>query len=125
MENTYWEGKGAFQSIYDEANKKIPMMGECECPKLEAIRVTANWYYDIYNNGGGNDSRVEEFLENDLVKKISFSFWNTTNSLYQDSKYVDEDYYSRDFYRWLKDEEYLQKLEIFVHKVLLHYQEVI
>lgn len=59
MGQNYWNSKGKYQHHYNELNKRIPVMGAVEYPrsknkKLERLRVMANCYYDIFNNGGGN-----------------------------------------------------------------------
>jgi hypothetical protein len=53
LENTYWNKNGKFQSVYDEVSELIPINGPCAkaTPALEKLRVAANLYYDLYNNG--------------------------------------------------------------------------
>lgn len=55
-EPKYWNGKGKLQAVYDKLKKLIPQEGGCPDPKgrnahLERLRVAANCYYDLYNNG--------------------------------------------------------------------------
>lgn len=57
--NSYWDGTGKFQMLYDHLNSLIPAEGACEKPrganrKLDKLRRAANAYYDIFNNGGMN-----------------------------------------------------------------------
>ncbi len=64
MATRYWDGKGEHQALYDELNKRIPAMGSVEDSRganrrLEKLRVAANCYYDLFNNGLGN--RAAEF----------------------------------------------------------------
>ena len=57
--NSYWDGTGKYQLLYDKLNSLIPAEGPCENPrsankKLEKLRRAVNAYYDIFNNGGMN-----------------------------------------------------------------------
>lgn len=52
----YWDNNGTHQALYEELNKLIPAMGEVPDHrganrKLEKLRVAANCYYDLFNNG--------------------------------------------------------------------------
>lgn len=54
MENTYWNGTGAWQDLSEKLEEFVPAMGPCENKKVERFRKAANAYYDIFNNGGWN-----------------------------------------------------------------------
>ena len=51
MTATYWNKKGAYQSLYDKYNKIVPKSGVAQTPHGELLRNVANVYYDFYNNG--------------------------------------------------------------------------
>lgn len=60
----YWNGNGKHQKVYEQLNELIPAMGEVPDAKganrkLEKLRVAANCYYDLFNNGLGN--RASQF----------------------------------------------------------------
>lgn len=63
LKNSYWNSTGKYQTLSDELEKSVPMMGSVEQPQknkaLEKFRKASNCYYDLYNNGLGN--RVHEF----------------------------------------------------------------
>jgi len=59
---TYWEDKGKYQDLRDNISRFIPHTGKCNHPELELYRLAANVYYDVYNNGGCNQSRFVELL---------------------------------------------------------------
>ena len=64
MATRYWAGNGKYQAVYNELNKLIPSMGPVAEArganrKLEKLRVAANCYYDLFNNGLCN--RAAEF----------------------------------------------------------------
>lgn len=52
---TYWAGKGLHQELYEALVKLIPEEGPVanaeQFPKLERLRLAANIYYDLFNNG--------------------------------------------------------------------------
>ena len=57
--NSYWDGTGKYQMLYDALNGLIPIEGKCQHSrsknkKLEKLRTAGNAYYDIFNNGGMN-----------------------------------------------------------------------
>lgn len=60
----YWNEEGKHQALYEKLNNLIPSEGEVPNAKganraLEKLRVAANCYYDLYNNGLIN--RAAEF----------------------------------------------------------------
>ena len=78
IDKSYWNSNGKHQKTYDALAKLIPSYGECpaDSPKLERLRLAANAYYQLYNNGrasaasrvfGVAASRALEALENDAV----------------------------------------------------------
>ncbi len=62
--NSYWDGNGKYQDLYEKVNALIPSEGGVPLArgknrKLEKLRVAANCYYDLFNNGLCN--RAAEF----------------------------------------------------------------
>ena len=52
LTNTYWNGNGRFQELYNRLYKLIPHSGPCaQLPKLERLRKVGNAYYQLFNNG--------------------------------------------------------------------------
>lgn len=60
MNNTYWNSNGTNQKHYDFLADLIPVSGPCRAdrPALEKLRVAANCYYDLYNNGLCNEAKT-------------------------------------------------------------------
>lgn len=63
MENTYWNHSGKYQTVSNLVRSCVPATGKADIPSTEAYRVMANAYYDYYNNGGCNRSRLKALLE--------------------------------------------------------------
>lgn len=63
MENTYWNHSGKYQTVANLVMSCVPATGKADTPSTEAYRVIANAYYDYYNNGGCNRSRLKALLE--------------------------------------------------------------
>lgn len=62
MSNTYWEGKGKYQKLYDKLYESlVPPNGECDTDNGEIIRIVSRLYYDIFNNGGWNFSAMKDW----------------------------------------------------------------
>jgi len=59
IENIYWNRKGLFQSTVSDIQDLVPSQGESDKPLIEIFRLLQNAYYDLYNNGGGNEIRWE------------------------------------------------------------------
>lgn len=58
-QKSYWDHSGTFQALYEELHKLLPQEGPVahargKNKRLEKMRVAANAYYDVYNNGGCN-----------------------------------------------------------------------
>jgi len=68
---TYWNHKGAHQSIYDKYSKLVPKKGKSKVPHIELLRNIANVYYDFYNNG--NDTWYS------VVKNGAIDFYRAPN----------------------------------------------
>jgi hypothetical protein len=66
---TYWNCKGKYQIKADKIQDLIPLEGACDDPKLEAMRIIINLYYDWHNNALGNDNRVQAFLNNPTLTR--------------------------------------------------------
>lgn len=116
LENTYWTSEGKYQDLLDEATKQIPGMGECESRYLEAIRVTQNWYWDVYNNGGWNYCRSKDFVQDRLCEQIAPTLHRLT------ALYMGEDE-SGDSYGYLDDAEFLEALEKGMDSILLYWAQ--
>ena len=73
MENSYWCGTGKYQEEYNTLQKAlVPPIGEAPTRHGELLRSFSNYYYDYFNNGGGNN-RYKEFrssLQKFPIKKI-------------------------------------------------------
>jgi hypothetical protein len=68
MDKTYWNDRGVHQALLDNLQDNyIPLLGKCIDPYLESFRLLANWYYDVYNNGGGNLCRLKELSRGRVV----------------------------------------------------------
>lgn len=59
MQNTYWNDAGKYQKEYESLSHLVPVYGQADTMAGEAIRITQNAYYDLYNNGGCNQ-RLDE-----------------------------------------------------------------
>jgi hypothetical protein len=63
--NTYWNGNGKYQALYDELAKLIPLAGEIpnldKNLALDKLRQAGNAYYDLYDNG--LDNLAKEFRQ--------------------------------------------------------------
>ena len=103
MTTSYWNQDGKYQAKAVEIQNLIPLEGTCDDPKLEAMRVLINVYYDWHNNGLGNDNRVQAFLNNptltrelpDLTQAIKndIEFYQDEMNEYQNEMdNFDEDY---------------------------------
>jgi hypothetical protein len=66
---SYWNQDGKYQAKANMIQNLIPLEGTCDDPKLEAMRVMINIYYDWNNNGLGNDNRVQAFLNNPTLTR--------------------------------------------------------
>jgi hypothetical protein len=63
-QTSYWNHTGRYQDLYTKLNDLIPAEGavpdaRTKNRKLEKLRVAANCYYDLFNNGLCN--RAAEF----------------------------------------------------------------
>ena len=54
MKNTYWNNQGSYQTTYEGLKILIPDEGSSPIPTIERLRLVANSYYDIYNEGACN-----------------------------------------------------------------------
>lgn len=55
MRNSYWSKQGKHQKEYDATCKFIPLKGASFYKKGEIVRAASRIYYDLFNNGFGND----------------------------------------------------------------------
>ena len=71
---SYWNNKGKQQELKDIFYKKlIPPSGKASTPHGELLRQYCNFYYDVYNNGLGNDYfREAQFLVDNMDKLSPF-----------------------------------------------------
>lgn len=84
--DTYWEGSGKYQAEYSLVNSLIPHEGECpNSESLETLRVVANAYYDIYNNGACNAHRFEGLDKLVLDSPLDYAHKSILRSLFQDA----------------------------------------
>lgn len=87
-EKSYWDYNGRYQAIYDKLKVMIPDEGACpdakgKNRKLEKLRVAANCYYDLFNNGLCN--RAAEFR-----RVFGFGGSVIVKSRYQDTSALEE-----------------------------------
>lgn len=68
-EQTYWSGKGRYQAEHDQLSSLIPDEGPASTTRLNLLRVMANYYYDLYNNGLCNRDLKRPELEG-MVKAM-------------------------------------------------------
>jgi hypothetical protein len=56
----YWNGTGRFEDLGKRLDKMVPAQGECDKHhgRLERYRKMCNAYYDLFNNGGGNNEHT-------------------------------------------------------------------
>jgi hypothetical protein len=54
--NTYWNNNGIFQKEYDFLSKLIPDNRTDGTFDLDMIHAVSRIYYDLYNNGGCNNT---------------------------------------------------------------------
>ena len=65
MENTYYSGKGRFQSDYARLVNLMPGTGDADTVAGEMIRSVSRLGHELYNNGmGNNSSGAANFLLN-------------------------------------------------------------
>jgi len=54
----YWGNRGNYQNLSDKMfNELVPLSGDANTPEGELLRRISKFYYDVYNNGLGNDYR--------------------------------------------------------------------
>jgi len=54
---SYWDKKGEHQAYYEKAWKEfVPPTGPSHCVAGEMLRASSKLYYDLYNNGMGNNT---------------------------------------------------------------------
>lgn len=113
--SNYWGKEGKFQSEYDELFKLIPFSGPVKnFQELETLRLHSNWYYDVYNNGGGNyDVRLLEAWDSlsrdhkTYIKNNTSLNWEVLNSYYgNDADWQDNlKFFEGEAYRNLLEKE--------------------
>lgn len=54
-EGRYWDNAGPHQAEYDKLSNLVPPIGPTESLEAELIRAAGKIYYDLYNNGFGNN----------------------------------------------------------------------
>ena len=55
---TYWNNKGKYQKEYEVLKDYlVPVSCKANTPQGEILRQASNYYYDCFNNGGGNDRK--------------------------------------------------------------------
>lgn len=58
---SYWESKGKYQTAYEQlSDSLIPRRGRCGDDGPEALRLLANAYYRLYNDGDKIPASVYE-----------------------------------------------------------------
>jgi hypothetical protein len=100
MTTSYWNQDGKYQAKAVGIQNLIPLEGTCDDPKLEAMRVLINVYYDWHNNGLGNTNRVQAFLNNPaLVRELP----ELTQAIKDDL-----DFYQDEITQYEEDLDYLE-----------------
>lgn len=73
--NTYWHGKGKYPQHQALSDALMPFMGKAATLEGELIRASSKIYWDLYNNGNGNNvSGAWNYLNN----------WNNTTAMRKD-----------------------------------------
>lgn len=82
--SNYWNSNGKYQELGDKLMELIPDIDEVENPednpKLERFRKLVNAYYDLYNNGGGNENRRASYY---FPQAVSFAKNDDWDSCYE------------------------------------------
>ena len=85
---SYWGGTGKFQDLADKMQNMVPVSGPCyNIPDddtsginkpLDTFRQVVNAYYDIFNNGGGNNDtrKVSKFFPGVMQHLRGRNFYN-------------------------------------------------
>ena len=75
MQNTYWNGNGAYQADYERLVNAMPGVGASDTVAGELIRAASRLGYDFYNNGmGNNTSGAANFLlEKGAISKRTYA----------------------------------------------------
>lgn len=74
---SYWNNNGKYQKQTQQIKKDVPASGHAENVAVELYRCSANVYYEIYNNGGGNmgcdayQSNDHEYGKNSQLQHIA------------------------------------------------------
>lgn len=70
---TYWDNNGKYNDLVKEIDKKVPDEGASNDNVVEIFRLLQNAYYDLYNNGGGNEHKWN-FVEpiKNLLNNVSY-----------------------------------------------------
>lgn len=125
MENIYWQRRGERQDLVDAVRASIPSMGRCwNDMRAEVVRMTMNWYHDVYNNGGGN-WKHRAFLfnpyEDDAPRLQSLIKRNQDlrDIEYESGEYECDGVGFRDGLPLHEDSEYLALLEAAMTEVLV------
>lgn len=89
--SNYWDGNGTYQTVYEQLKALVPVSGSVNRPysnkALERMRIAANCYYDLYNNGLCN--RARQFAKIFKMSSVPYrsDYWNhTTYSEVLDAK---------------------------------------
>lgn len=54
-EGTYWQNKGRYEDEAKQLQALVPNSGEAETMQGEIMRAASRIYYDLFNNGFGNN----------------------------------------------------------------------
>lgn len=79
MSNSYWGSKGTHQDLYNRLNELIPVSGSVANPRttnkaLERLRIAANVYHDVFNNGLSGRTLVNRGSQ--FAKAMGFAYRN-------------------------------------------------
>ena len=78
--SNYWNNNGKYQKLGDKLMELIPDVNEVENPednpKLERFRKLVNAYYDLYNNGGGNEDRGASYYFRKAIRFAENYDWD-------------------------------------------------
>lgn len=70
--NTYWNGTGKYPQHQALSDALMPFMGKADTVEGELIRASSKIYYDLYNNGFGNNwSGAWNYLNKSPVQGIN------------------------------------------------------
>ena len=66
---SYWNNEGKYEAEAQALQELVPSAGRADTHKGEIFRAATKIYYDLHNNGWGNDWRAQAWF---LIMNIQF-----------------------------------------------------